>query len=170
MNFERAHNRWLDPPHRGRGEHSGAGAGEGERHEAQGATNIRAGLRAGEVRRAGEVVVMDKKSYEELESENKSLRHVISTWRKTTAQEIIDELEDKNKKLRVELHTLRFKESQEQRFIRWITDVYAEHVKVLLSELEKTTFPITPFGSSQMVKFLKEGTEHIYDGTYLDVS
>ena len=72
-------------------------------------------------------------------------------------------------RLRLELKVLRFKESQEQRFIWWIWNVYARNVHELLLELEKTTFPVTPFGMSALVKRIKEGTGHIYDGTYLDV-
>lgn len=104
-----------------------------------------------------------------LQDENKSLRHVMSTWRKTTAQEMIEELEEKNRKLRLELHTLRYKESQEQRFIWWIWNVYGKHIQELLGMLEKTTFPFTPFGMSAEIRYIKDGTEHIYDGTYLDV-
>ena len=81
----------------------------------------------------------------------------------------ITEFGDTIRRLNVELHTLRFKESQEQRFIWWIWNVYARNVQELLLELEKTTFPVTPFGMSALVKRIKEGTEHIYDGTYLDV-
>ena len=80
------------------------------------------------------------------------------------------ELEDKNRKLRLELHTLRFKEAQENRFIWWIYQVYAKHVSDLLIELDRTTFPVTPFGLSNTVKRLKEYTGHIYDGTYLDTA
>ena len=80
------------------------------------------------------------------------------------------ELEDKNRKLRLELHTLRFKEAQENRFVWWIYQVYARHVSDLLTELERTTFPATPFGMSNTVKRLREYTEHIYDGTYLDTA
>ena len=80
------------------------------------------------------------------------------------------ELEDKNRKLRLELYTLRSKEAQEQRFIWWIWNVYARNVGDLLTELERTTFPVTPYGMSYAVKRLKEYTEHIYDGTYLDTA
>ena len=80
------------------------------------------------------------------------------------------ELEDKNRKLRLELNTLRFKEAQENRFVWWIYQVYARHVSYLLTELERTTFPATPFGMSNTIKCLKEYTEHIYDGTYLDTA
>jgi len=81
----------------------------------------------------------------------------------------MNELEDENRKLRLELHTLRFKESQEQRFIWWVLNVYGKHIQELLGMLEKTTRPFTPFGMSAEIRYIKEGTEHIYDGTYLDV-
>ena len=84
-------------------------------------------------------------------------------------QSEIDKLSEQNKSLRLELQALRFKESQEQRFIWWIWNVYARNVQELLLELEKTTFPVTPFGMSALVKHIKEGTNGIYDGTYLDV-
>ena len=81
----------------------------------------------------------------------------------------IEYFQNENRRLRIELQALRFKESQEQRFIWWIWNVYARNVHELLLELEKTTFPVTPFGMSALVKHIKEGTGHIYDGTYLDV-
>ncbi len=85
-------------------------------------------------------------------------------------QDEVADLREKNIKLRLELHTLRFKESQENRFVWWVYQVYARHVSDLLTELERTTFPATPFGMSNTIKRLKEYTEHIYDGTYLDTA
>lgn len=84
-------------------------------------------------------------------------------------QDEVADLREKNIKLRLELQTLRFKESQENRFVWWVYQVYARNVSDLLTELERTTFPVTPFGMSNIIKRLKEYTEHIYDGTYLDV-
>jgi len=84
-------------------------------------------------------------------------------------QDEVADLREKNIKLRLELQTLRFKESQENRFVWWVYQVYARNVSDLLTELERTTFPVTPFGMSNTIKRLKEYTEHIYDGTYLDV-
>ena len=82
----------------------------------------------------------------------------------------LNDLVSERNSLRLELNTLRFKESQEQRFIWWVREVFAKNVQELLLELEKTTFPVTPFGMSALVKHIKEGTNGIYDGTYLDVS
>lgn len=84
-------------------------------------------------------------------------------------QDEVADLREKNIKLRLELQTLRFKERQENRFVWWVYQVYARNVSDLLTELERTTFPVTPFGMSNTIKRLKEYTEHIYDGTYLDV-
>ena len=84
-------------------------------------------------------------------------------------QDEVADLREKNIKLRLELQTLRFKESQENRFVWWVYQVYARNVSDLLTELERTTFPVTPFGMSNTIKRLKEYTEHIYDGAYLDV-
>lgn len=88
----------------------------------------------------------------------------------------LQELKDENKKMRLELNALRCQKSKDDRFIWWIWNVYAKHVQDLLLELDKTALPITPFGAmppfgiSQSIKYLKEYTEHIYDGTYLDVA
>ena len=80
------------------------------------------------------------------------------------------ELEDKNRELRLKLYTLLRKEAEEQRFIWWIWNVYARNVDDLLTELERTSFPPLPFlPYASAVKRLKEYTEHIYDGTYLDI-
>ena len=84
-------------------------------------------------------------------------------------QDEVADLREKNIKLRLELQTLRFKERQENRFVWWVHQVYARNVSDLLTELERTTFPVTPFGMSNTIKRLKEYTEHIYDGAYLDV-
>lgn len=88
-------------------------------------------------------------------------------------------LEDLNKKIRLELHTLRFKESQEQRFIWWIYQVYSRNVCDLIYEIMGATTYDTegeakegkyslPKHCFDLLKRLDEYTEHIYDGTYLD--
>ena len=81
------------------------------------------------------------------------------------------ELEDKNHKLRLELRTLRFKEAQENRFVWWVYQVYARNVLDLVQSVPV----MCPCDTEEDVPFIelaariKEYTEHIYDGTYLDV-
>lgn len=115
-----------------------------------------------------------------LQDENKSLRHVMSTWRKTTAQEMIEEQKEENRKLRLELHSLRFKESQEQRFIWWIWNVYSRNVcDLIYAIMGATTYDTEgetkegkyalPKHCFDLMKLVDEYTEHIYDGTYLDI-
>jgi hypothetical protein len=90
------------------------------------------------------------------------------------------ELEDKNRKLRLELYTLRFKESQEQRFIWWIWNVYSRNVcDLIYAIMGATTYDTEgeakegkyalPKHCFDLIKKIDEYTEHIYDGTYLDV-
>ena len=91
-----------------------------------------------------------------------------------------DELESENKSLRIELHTLRFKESQEQRFIWWVREVYAKKVMDTIvsirdactytSEKAKraNTFSL-PVRCWNAFENIMESTNGIYDGTYLDV-
>ena len=92
----------------------------------------------------------------------------------------IEELEDMNRKLRLELHTLRFKEAQEQRFIWWIWNVYSRNVNDLIYDIMGATTYDTegeakdgkyslPKHCFDLIKKIDEYTEHIYDGTYLDV-
>ena len=89
-------------------------------------------------------------------------------------------LEDLNKKIRLELHTLRFKESQEQRFIWWIYQVYSRNVCDLIYEIMGATTYDTegeakdgkyalPKHCFDLMKRIYEYTEHIYDGTYLAI-
>jgi len=109
------------------------------------------------------------KQHIEMIVEHKEPEEIVRENFKKLQDEVAD-LREKNIKLRLELHTLRFKEAQENRFIWWIYQVYAKHVSDLLIELDRTTFPVTPFGLSNTVKRLKEYTGHIYDGTYLDTA
>ena len=82
------------------------------------------------------------------------------------------ELEDKNRKLRLDLHTLRFKEAQENRFVWWVYQVYARNVLDLVQSVPV----MCPCDTEEDVPFIelaariKEYTEHIYDGTYLDTA
>ena len=82
------------------------------------------------------------------------------------------ELEDKNRKLRLELRALHFKEAQENRFVWWIYQVYARNVLDLVQSVPV----MCPCDTEEDVPFIelaariKEYTEHIYDGTYLDTA
>ena len=92
----------------------------------------------------------------------------------------VEELEDTIRRLRVELHTLRFKESQEQRFIWWVWNVYSRNVNDLIYDIMGATTYDTegeakegkyglPKHCFDLMKRIDEYTEHIYDGTYLDI-
>lgn len=92
----------------------------------------------------------------------------------------VDDLQDENRKLRLELHTLRHKESEEQRFIWWIWNVYSQNVcDLIYAIMGATTYDTEgeakegkyalPKHCFDLIKRLDEYTEHIYDGTYLDV-
>jgi len=93
----------------------------------------------------------------------------------------VEELEDTIRRLRVELHTLRFKESQEQRFIWWVWNVYSRNVNDLIYDIMGATTYDTegeakegkyalPKRCFDLMKRIDEYTEHIYDGTYLDTA
>lgn len=81
----------------------------------------------------------------------------------------MSELNDTNRKLRLELHTLRFKESQEERFVWWILNVYARNVSDLLQIIKDGVPSNRQIEFSRITDRLSEYTEHIYDGTYLDI-
>ena len=89
-------------------------------------------------------------------------------------------LRDRNIKLRLELQTLRFKESNEQRFVWWIWNVYSRNVcDLIYAILGATTYDTEgedkdgkyalPKHCFDLMKRIDEYTEHIYDGTYLDI-
>ena len=93
----------------------------------------------------------------------------------------LDDRNEENKKLRLELHTLRFKESQEQRFIWWIWNVYSKNVMDTIAAItEACTYQDEATAASgkyglpikcfEMMRRLTESSHGIYDGTYLDVS
>ena len=102
---------------------------------------------------------------------------------KCDREQQIDDLKDENKKLRLELHTLRFKESQEQRFIWWVREVYAKKIQAAILKIKEvcTEDPETDNGWQGTVAYclpakcweelgrIMESTNGIYDGTYLDV-
>lgn len=87
-------------------------------------------------------------------------------------QDEVTDLREKNIKLRLELQTLRFKESQENRFVWWVYQVYARNVLDLVQSVPV----MCPCDTEEDVPFIelaariKEYTEHIYDGTYLDTA
>ena len=87
---------------------------------------------------------------------------------------------EENAKLRLELHTLRFKESQEQRFIWWVWNVYAKNVMdTACAIIQACTYQDEPTAASgkyglpkscfEMLERLTQYTHGINDGTYLDV-
>ncbi len=90
----------------------------------------------------------------------------------------VEELEDTIRRLRVELHTLRFKESQEQRFIWWVRNVYSKNVMdTIAGIMEACTYQDEPTAAAgkyglpikcfEMMRRLTESTHGIYDGTYI---
>jgi len=92
----------------------------------------------------------------------------------------IEYFQNENRRLRLELQALRFKESQEQRFIWWVWNVYARNVcDLIYSILGATTYDTDgeakdgnyalPKHCFDLMKRIDEYTEHIYDGTYLDI-
>ena len=91
------------------------------------------------------------------------------------------ELEDKNRKLRLELNALRFKTSQQERFIWWVREVFAKNVQdTVAGIIHACTYQDEPTAAAgkyglpikcfEMMRRLTESTHGIYDGTYLDVS
>ena len=92
----------------------------------------------------------------------------------------INDLTSEINKLRLELKVLRFKESQEQRFIWWIWNVYARNVDDLCHAIMGATTYDTegeakegkyglPIRCFELIRKVEENTMHIVDGTYLDI-
>jgi len=92
----------------------------------------------------------------------------------------IEYFQNENRRLRLELSTLRFKESQEQRFIWWVREVFAKNVQdTVAGIIEACTYQDEPTAAAgkyglpikcfEMMRRLTESTHGIYDGTYLDV-
>jgi hypothetical protein len=86
----------------------------------------------------------------------------------------IEDIEEENASLTVELETvkrerkeLRFELSEKSRFVWWVWNVYAKNVSDLLVELECSSSPFTLINMSSSIKYLKEYTDNIYNGTYL---
>ena len=95
-------------------------------------------------------------------------------------QSEIDKLSEQNKSLRLELKVLRFKESQEQRFIWWVWNVYARNVDDLCHAIMGATTYDTegeakegkyglPIKCFELIRKVEENTTHVVDGTYLDI-
>ena len=111
----------------------------------------------------------------ELESENKRL---LDEFKKLN--EMWEDEYEENNKIRLELKILRFKESQEQRFIWWVWNVYARNVDDLCHAIMgATTYDIEgeakegkyglPIKCFELMRKIEENTMHIVDGTYLDI-
>jgi hypothetical protein len=111
----------------------------------------------------------------ELESENK---RILDEFKKLN--EMWEDEYEENKKLRLELKILRFKESQEQRFIWWVWNVYARNVDDLCHAIMSATTYDTegeakegkyglPIKCFELIRKVEENTMHIVDGTYLDI-
>lgn len=119
------------------------------------------------------------KEHIEMIVEHKEPDEIVRENFKKLQDEVAD-LREKNIKLRLELSTLRFKESQEQRFIWWVREVYAKKVMDTIvsirdactytSEKAKraNTFSL-PVRCWNAFENIMESTNGIYDGTYLDV-
>ena len=107
-----------------------------------------------------------------------NVKQVQENFKKLTDE--VSDLREKNIKLRIELEILRFKESQEQRFIWWVWNVYSRNVcDLIYAILGATTYDTEgeakegkyalPKHCFDLMKRIDEYTEHIYDGTYLDI-
>jgi len=120
------------------------------------------------------------KQHIEMIVEHKEPDEIVRENFKKLQDEVAD-LREKNIKLRLELSTLRFKESQEQRFIWWVREVFAKNVQdTVAGIIEACTYQDEPTAAAgkyglpikcfEMMRRLTESTHGIYDGTYLDVS
>ena len=111
------------------------------------------------------------KQHIEMIVEHKEPEEIVRENFKQLQDEVTD-LREKNIKLRLDLQTLRFKESQENRFVWWVYQVYARNVLDLVQSVPV----MCPCDTEEDVPFIelaariKEYTEHIYDGTYLDTA
>ena len=92
----------------------------------------------------------------------------------------INDLTSERNQARLELKILRFKESQEQRFIWWVWNVYARNVDDLCHAIMGATTYDTegeakegkyglPIKCFELIRKVEENTMHIVDGAYLDV-
>ena len=119
------------------------------------------------------------KQHIEMIVEHKEPDEIVRENFKKLQDEVAD-LREKNIKLRLELSTLRFKESQEQRFIWWVREVFAKNVQdTVAGIIHACTYQDEPTAAAgkyglpikcfEMMRSLTEYTHGIYDGTYLDV-
>jgi len=106
----------------------------------------------------------------ELENENRGLRHIVSSWSEGSGDQ----------QLKNELQKLRVKNSELERFAFWVWNVYSCNVEDLILDIMGATTYDTegeakdgkyalPKHCFDLMKRIDEYTEHIYDGTYLDV-
>ena len=90
----------------------------------------------------------------------------------------VEELEQELECVRRERKELRYKTSEQSRFIWWVWDVYAKNVHDLISainlactyksaEAAQNGYYGLPMNCWQTIGYLKEYTDKIYDGTYL---
>ena len=119
------------------------------------------------------------KQHIEMIVEHKEPDEIVRENFKKLQDEVAD-LREKNIKLRLELSTLRFKEAQENRFVWWVYNVYSKNVcDLIYAIMGATTYDTEgeakegkyglPKHCFDLIKRIDEYTEHIYDGTYLDV-
>jgi len=120
------------------------------------------------------------KQHIEMIVEHKEPEEIVRENFKQLQDEVAD-LREKNIKLRLELQTLRFKTSQQERFIWWVREVFAKKVQdTVYGIIEACTYQDEPTAAAgkyglpikcfEMMHSLTESTHGIYDGTYLDVS
>ena len=119
------------------------------------------------------------KQHIEMIVEHKEPDEIVRENFKKLQDEVAD-LREKNIKLRLELSTLRFKEAQENRFVWWVYNVYSKNVcDLIYAIMGATTYDTEgeakegkyglPKHCFDLIKRIDEYTEHIYDGTYIDV-
>lgn len=96
-------------------------------------------------------------------------------------EERLPEEEEDNKRIRQELHELRYKESQQNRFIAWIRNVYAKNVMdTIAGIISACTYqdePAAAYGKYglpikcfDMMRRLTEYSHEIYDDTHFSLS
>ena len=115
------------------------------------------------------------KQHIEMIVEHKEPDEIVRENFKKLQDEVAD-LREKNIKLRLELSTLRFKESQEQRFIWWVREVFAKNVQdTVAGIIHACTYQDEPTAAAgkyglpikcfEMMRRLTESTHGIYAHT-----